>query len=431
LTRTRFHLALLVAGVVLGFLAGALVGPPMVHVSILGELFLLALRMVVVPLVAASLVTGVAALTSQHGFGRALRVALVYFFVTMAIAVAIGILLVTTLRPGEGFEGASQELSENVQTRGTKSLWENVQDLLRSFLAPNLFGALASDRGILAVILFAMAFGGILGTLGARGDPVRRFFEVVNDVLSTLISWVVLAAPVGVFALIAARIAEKGGGRAALDVLESLAWYATTVIAGLALHGFLVLPAALRFLGRRAVGPYAKGMLPALLTAFATSSSSATLPVTMRCVAANGVSDRAARFVIPVGTTVNMNGTALYEAVAAIFIAQAYGVALGPVEVVLVAVTAVLAAVGAAAIPEAGLVTMVMVLSAVGLPTEGIGLILSIDWFLDRCRTTVNVWDDAVGSAVVERLAGLSDGEPLTGEAAGPRPPEPPPHGPS
>jgi Na+/H+-dicarboxylate symporter len=429
---TTRRLAYLVAGVVLGFLTGALVGPPMAEVAIVGDLFLLALRMVVVPLVVASLVTGVAALADTHGFGRALRVSLVYYVATMAAAVTLGLVLVTAIQPGEGIAPPAAAVPAVVEERAARPLWENVQDLLRSFVSPNVFTSLSADPpGILAVIVFSVAFGALLGTLGPTGRPVRAFFEVVDQVLSRMVTWIVRAAPVGVFALVAARLGRAGGGAAAVAELRALGLYAATVLAGLALHGGVVLPAVLALLGRRRPARFAKGMAPALVTAFATASSSATLPLTLRCVTANGVSERAARFVAPVGATVNMNGTALYEAVAAVFIAQAYGVALSGADLVLVAVSAVLAAMGAAAIPEAGLVTMVMVLSAAGLPAEGIALLLPIDWFLDRCRTAVNVWDDGVGAAVVERLAHLdvpaadvppTDGPPGGGDA----PPSPP-----
>jgi Na+/H+-dicarboxylate symporter len=397
-----------VAGVVLGFLAGALVGEPMAEVAIVGDLFLLALRMLVVPLVVASLVTGVAALADQSDFGRALGVSLVYYAATMAAAVVLGLLLVTTIAPGEAMAVSDGEVPTVVAERATRSLWENVQDLLRSLLSPNVFTALSSDPpGMLALIVFSVAFGAVLGRLGPAGLPLRAVMEVADRVLSRMVAVVVLAAPVGVFALIAARIGRAGGGPAALADLRALGLYVATVLAGLAIHATVVLPGVLWFLGRRRPLPFAASMSPALLTAFATASSSATLPVTLRCAVAGGVGEKAVRFVAPVGATVNMNGTALYEAVAAVFIAQAYGVVLGTADLVLVAVSAVLAAMGAAAIPEAGLVTMVIVLSAAGLPVEGIALLLPVDWFLDRCRTAVNVWDDGVGAAVVERLARL------------------------
>jgi Na+/H+-dicarboxylate symporter len=213
-----------------------------------------------------------------------------------------------------------------------------------------------------------------------------------------------LTAPFGVFALVAAKV----GGTADLQgELTRLGGYIGVVVGGLAFHALVVLPVILFVFGRRNPLQYAKGMASALMTAFSTASSAAALPVTMEGVTEeNGVDKKTAEFVLPLGATVNMDGTALYEAVAVIFIAQSYGIELDLVSYAIICVTATLAAIGAAAIPEAGLTTMVMVLMAVGIPVDGIGLILAIDWFLDRCRTTVNVWGDAVGCAVVERVGG-------------------------
>jgi len=223
---------------------------------------------------------------------------------------------------------------------------------------------------------------------------------------------VIALAPVGIFALIAARMGASGGWAGFWPELVRLAWYASTVILGLIIHGLITLPLILLLFARRNVLRYVRNMLTALSTAFSTASSSATLPLTVECVEKkNGISNRVASFVLPLGATINMDGTALYEAVAAVFIAQVYGIALGPVEQVIVFLTATLASIGAAGIPEAGLVTMVMVLRAVDLPIEGISLLLVIDWFLDRCRTTVNVWGDAVGAAVVAQYEGEAEQE--------------------
>ncbi len=412
----RFVPWALVVGVVLGVVAGSFLPGPMREVAFIGDLFLLALRMIVVPLVLVSLISGAATLGALRGAGRAARVTVVYFLATMGLAVLVGLALVTWIQPGRdaGVPEVAAGIPASVLERTAAGPWEAVKDLLKSFLSSNVFGSMASDPpGMLAVIVFALAFGVVLGRLGERGRPVLDFFGVLDEVLSRLVRLVVAAAPVGVFALIGARLAHAGGGAAAWAQLQGLGLYVFTVIAGLAVHGLLILPLALRLLGGRRPGPFARGMAPALLTAFSTASSTATLPVTIDCVSRrNGVSLSAVQFVAPLGATLNMNGTALYEAVAAVFIAQAYGIELGPTQLALVAVTATLAAIGASAVPEAGLVTMVIVLQAVGLPIEGIGLLLAVDWFLDRCRTTVNVWDDGVGAAVVERLAKLGPAAP-------------------
>jgi len=253
------------------------------------------------------------------------------------------------------------------------------------------------------VIVFCIAFAAALTTLGERGRPVIAFFEGINEAMMTIVHWLMWFAPLGVFALIASRLGAAGGGAAFAAQLAGLGKYVLAVISGLILHG-AVLSLLLAVLARQSVTAYLRHIASALMTAFSTASSSATLPLTMDGVKAAGVGAEARRFVLPLGATVNMDGTALYEAVAALFIAQAFHVDLSFGQQLLVLVTATMAAIGAAGIPEAGLVTMVIVLHAVGLPLQGIGLLLAVDWFLDRCRTTINVFGDAVGAAVVGRF---------------------------
>jgi Na+/H+-dicarboxylate symporter len=254
------------------------------------------------------------------------------------------------------------------------------------------------------LIVFSLLFGAALSLLGAPGLSLTDALDGANRALFLLVRWIVWLAPVGIFGLVADRLGRAGGGVAAWDEVQRLGGYGATVCLGLLVHALVTLPLVLWLLGRRSPLSYVAGMAEALLTALGTASSAATMPVTLRCVVEkNRVSSRAADFVIPIGTTVNMDGTALYEAVAAVFIAQSLGIELSTMQLGLVAVTATLAAIGAAAIPEAGLVTMVLVLEAVHLPLEGIGLLLSIDWILDRFRTSVNVWGDAVGAAVIDR----------------------------
>jgi Na+/H+-dicarboxylate symporter len=277
-------------------------------------------------------------------------------------------------------------------------------DIVLSLVSPNIVKS-AAELEILPLIVFSLVFGGVLTTLGERGKPVLRFFDGVNEALMLMVRLVMILAPIGVFGLIAAKLGEAGGGDAVWAELLKIGKYFMTVLVGLAVHAVIVLPLLLLVLARRSPARYALGMAPAIGTAWSTASSSATLPVTLECTEErNHVGRRSALFVLPIGATVNMDGTALYEAVAAIFIAQASGIALGPGQQVVIFITATLAAIGAAGIPQAGLVTMVIVLNAVGLPLEGIGLILAIDWFLDRFRTAVNVWGDSVGAAVVDRF---------------------------
>jgi Na+/H+-dicarboxylate symporter len=397
-------LILLVAGALGGAALGYWGGKPASDaVGWMGDLFLDALRMVVIPLVMASLVCGVAAIGDVRGLGRAGFVAVTYFLVTMMGAVVLGLVLVTAFEPGAG--AGTGTLSAEAAAKFEAKAATGLPELAQSFVHPSLLDAMARSM-VLPCIVFSLAFGAALTTLGERGRRLLDQVSFANDALMTIVGWLLLLAPLGIFGLVAGRIGATGGGDAALAEFRKILAYVGVVILGLAIHGGIVLPMLLRFVGRRRPLPYARGMLPALVTAFGTASSSATLPVTMSCITGpNGVSARSAQFLAPLGATLNMNGTALYEAVAAVFIAQAHGIDLGIGELVVVSLTATLAAIGAAGIPEAGLVTMVLVLQAVGLPLEGMGLILAVDWFLDRCRTTVNVWDDGVGAAVLERLA--------------------------
>lgn len=389
-------LILIVVGVVAGAVSGWLWGEAMTEIAWLGQLFLDALKMLIIPLILAAVVSGVAALGDIRRLGRIGGLSVVYFLATTLIAVAIGLVLVNLIGPGEGLAFESPALAESIVAKEGIGF----ADILLSLVTPNLVAA-AAETQILPLILFAILFSAALTTLGRTGEAVIRFFNGVNEAMMKLVAWLMYFAPVGIFALVAARLGKAGGGAAFVQEIASVGLYVATVLGGLGLHALLLF-LLLVVLGRRGAD-YLVGMLRALFTAFGTASSSATLPLTMECARESGVDERAIRFVLPLGSTVNMNGTALYEAVAALFIAQAYGLELALPQQVIVLITATLAAIGAAGIPEAGLVTMVIVLKAVGLPLEGIGLLLAVDWFLDRFRTTVNVWGDAVGAAVVGR----------------------------
>jgi len=387
--------AMLIA-ILAGGLSAFIWGPAMQVVGWLGDLFLMALMMLIVPLVAASVITGVAGLGDVSKLGRLGGISVVYYAATTLIAVTIGLVMANLWQPGIGVPLGDLEAPE------LKSGDVGISDMILKLVHPNIIGA-AAEMKLLPIIVFCICFAAALSTLGERGRPVISFFDSLNEGMMKLVHWLMFFAPIGVFALIAARLGAAGGGEAFVAQLAGLAKYAMAVISGLITHA-VVLSVLLMILARRHVGEYLKHLAAALLTAFSTASSSATLPVTMEGVKLAGVSKTSRRFVLPLGATINMDGTALYEAVAVMFIAQAMGFDLTMGQQMVVLVTATMAAIGAAGIPEAGLVTMVIVLEAVGLPLEGIGLILAIDWFLDRCRTTVNVYGDAVGAAVVGRV---------------------------
>ncbi|PIE19378.1 MAG: sodium:dicarboxylate symporter [Proteobacteria bacterium] len=398
----------IVAGLALAFTAIVLFGGEMGSYKWLGTFFLHCLKMIIVPLIVFAMITGVAALGDVRKLGRLGGRTMLYYVVTTTVAVVIGALLVNIIQPGEG---VPLTLHEQTADKVAAASDAGVGAIILSFVSDNILASMA-ELQMLPIIVFSLLFGAVVTTLGEVGAPVIALCRGANEAMMKIVHLVMLIAPVGVFGLIAGDLGERlaeAGPDALLTQLESLASYAATVVGGLAIHALVVIPVLLWLTTGRSPLTYARGMAGALLTAFSTASSAATMPMTIEQVRdENGVDDRAAQFVIPLGATVNMDGTALYEAVAAIFIAQAYGIELGLGAQVLIIITATLAAVGAAGIPQAGLVTLVMVLQAVGLPTEGVGLILAVDWLLDRFRTTVNVWGDAVGAAVMERH-GLPD----------------------
>ena len=403
----NYLIVAILIGMILGVVTVALFGEAMLPVKFLGDIFLNALKMVVIPLLFCSMIVGITNLGDVRKLGRTGLKTLLYFIATSSIAVIIGLVLVNIFQPGAGFGTLGASLPEAIQNRESYSFFSWLSDQIPS----NLIGAAAETR-VLPIIVFALFFGGVLTTIGAKGKPVITFFEGLNEAIMKIVHIIMWFAPIGIFGLVAGQLAMQGGMSGFTSVLSALGKYSLVVILGLLLHGVIVLPLILKFVGGKNPIEYLVGMSQALMTAFATASSSATLPVTMDCVEEkNDIDKRASSFVLPLGATINMDGTALYEAVAAMFIAQAYGIDLSILSQVTIFATAVLASVGAAGIPQAGLVTMVLVLQAVGLPLEGIGLILAIDWFLDRCRTTINVWGDSIGAAVIATSAeiGLVD----------------------
>lgn len=477
----------IVLAIVLGALFGGQFPEQAGYVAFLGTLFMNALKMIVVPLVVASLIVGVTNLGDLNKLGGIGRRTIIYYMATTGLSVVVGLALVNIIQPGVGMttggethNNAQYQINGNQVTLSNTQLstttyddryqiilqdqeaagiidpskprtsnqvrvkhWENtttgaqtipqingkgividlaIADVVRGkdrsifevlvdvvvgMIPTNIFSAMVNTQ-ILPLIVFSLLFGGVLITLGEVGKPVLAVIHGINEAIMKIVHIVVSFTPIGVFGLIAGRMSIVGGWEGFLPELIKLGWYASTVIVGLLIHGLVILPLVLMFFAKKNVITYAGNMLSALSTAFSTSSSSATLPVTLEGVEKNGISERTGSFVLPLGATINMDGTALYEAVAAIFIAQVYGITMGPVEQIVIFLTATLAAIGAAGIPQAGLVTMVIVLKAVGLPIEGITLILVIDWFVDRCRTTINVWGDAVGAAVVERYENQS-----------------------
>lgn len=397
-------LVALVAAIALAFGSVLVFQGQMAGVYWVGEFFLKSLKMMIVPLVICSMISGITGLGDVRRLGRLGGRTLAYYGLTTLMAVILGTVLVSLIRPGEGVAATGLSMPERVASKTDLGL----SDIVLGFVSDNIVHAMANLE-MLPIIVFSLAFGAVLTTTGEKGRPVIALFEGANEAMMKLVHLVMWIAPVGVFGLVAGRFGKamaEGGAPAFYAQLSALGAYMATVLLGLALHAMVTLPLILYLTTRRSPLAYARALGSALLTAFSTASSAATLPLTIEGVERNaGVDPRAANFVLPLGATINMDGTALYEAVAVIFMAQALGVSLSPGQQILVVLTATLASIGAAGIPEAGLVTMVIVLRAVNLPLEGVGLILAVDWLLDRFRTAVNIWGDAVGAAVVERLA--------------------------
>ena len=406
----KSHLTFYILGAVVAAVVVALAFP---HVAMAfgigGQIFLRLLFMMVVPLVMASVMSGIIGLGDIRKLGRPGGTAILYYVTTTVLAVILGLVLVTLIRPGVGtvdqqtLDAITAEEGAVSAEQGAADLGTILRNLALMLFTDNLIRA-ASEATLLPLIVFSIIFAGLLTTMGERVKAITKLIVQVNEALLSFILLLMKVAPVGVFCLVAARFGEAQAEGEFFQVLAQTGWYFSTVLLGLAIHAFLTLPLILWVFTRKNPYRFMYQMSQALLTAFSTASSTATLPVTMECaVKKAGISKQSTDFVVPLGATINMDGTALYEATAAIFIGQALGFELGLLELLTVAVTATLAAIGAAGIPEAGLVTMVIVLNAVGLPVEYIGLILSVDWLLDRFRTAVNVLGDSIGAAVVEQ----------------------------
>jgi proton glutamate symport protein len=369
-------------------------------VGLVGDIFLRLLKMVIIPLIFTSLVCGVASLGDAKSVGRVGLRTVLYYTLTTTLAVMVGLTLVNIFTPGKYLDiGSTATLPE-----GLSSSSQSLSQFFLHLVPDNIINAMAKGD-VLPVIFFAILFGLFLVRLnGPNVDAVHRVMEGALEVIQALTLAVVKLAPIGIFALLAREVVRSGP-----ELIMKLLPYFATVGGGLLIHAFVTLPLLLVFLARRNPLEYFRAVLPAVATAFSTASSSATLPLSMECAEKEaGVPRGVASFVLPLGATVNMDGTALYEAVAALTIAQMYGVPLDFSQQALVLLTALLASVGAAGIPMAGLVMMIVVLEAVGLPIEGIATIIAVDRVLDMMRTSTNVWSDLVGTAVITRFEGKS-----------------------
>ena len=372
-----------------------------------GKLFLNALKMLIVPLIISSIVVGVAGVGGTHGLGRLGGKTIGYYAMTSLLAIMVGLLAVNLIQPGVvdgdpreifGFTGDTATLTEKI---GGKDSGDLVEIFLR--MIPTNVVAAAAEGQMLGLIFFSLLYGFFLARITEDyAEAQFNFFQGMFEIMMRITDLIMRFAPLGVFALVARTIIDTG-----LAAFAPLALFFFTVVLALGVHFLVVLPLLLYFLGGVNPWRHYQAMGAALLTAFSTASSSATLPVTMECVEKNaGVSNKVTSFVLPLGATVNMDGTALYECVAALFIAQAYGIELSMGTQFLVVLLALLTSIGVAGIPAASLVAIAIILGAVGLPLEGIGLILAVDRILDMLRTAVNVFSDSCGTVIIARSEG-------------------------
>lgn len=369
-----------------------------------GEILMNLLRLIVLPLIAGSMVAGVCSLReSTVGMGRVARVTVLYYVATTFTAVVLGILVVTIIKPGRGkpFSGAHRDNAPGKDAKD-KDILDAVFDILRSLFPSNVVKS-AADMNILGIITASIMFGLGLAAQGPEGNELVQLVHVFNKTIEQVVVWILYYAPFGIFSLIMHNIAVAED---LTTMVTSMGLFIVSVLLGLVLQAFVVIPVFYFLFTRKLPLKHYPGFAQALVTAFGTDSSSATLPVTMQCAEKLGAHEEVIGFVLPLGATVNMNGTALYEAVAVIFIAQGNGVTLSLADTIVVALVATLAAVGAAGIPEAGLVTMLMVLKAVNMEEYAfaIGMIFTIDWFLDRCRTVVNVLGDSMAVMAINEI---------------------------
>jgi len=383
------------------------------------------LKCIIVPLIIFSILTGVASLAGSSG--KLSLFAVIYYLTTTVIAIIIGIVASVAIKPGSGVDRG--EIQSGAAPEQRKAVVDGLLDIIRNCFPDNIVEATfdqastaridnngtisiavsyGGSQNVLGLIVFCSMFGYYLGKIASEGNKsaaaALELFNGLNDAIMAMVDLIMWYVPIGLIFLISNKIMGMGDDMG--STWAALGMFILTSIVALLVHGFIVLPLLYFLIVRKNPLRYISGVAQAMITAFANASSAATMPITMRNLELNNKIDiRVTRFMLPLGATINMDGTALYEAVAALFIAQLSGVNLGFGEIITVAVTSTAASIGAAAVPSAGLITLIIVLTAVGLPTDDIALILTVDWFLDRIRTAINVWGDSVGCGIVAHLA--------------------------
>ncbi|MGQ9424749.1 dicarboxylate/amino acid:cation symporter [Gilvimarinus sp. F26214L] len=417
MTRIPLHWQILIA-IVAAFVAGSLTTPDtsvlgipaLSAVDFIGTLFLNGLTMIIVPLVLSSIICGVSGMGSGEDIGRLGAKTLGFYLLSSLAAILIGLAVVNTIQPGYiNGESAGDRMNlvpaEQVAAEIQRAEGRDAGDIVEVFLRmvpPNIVAA-ASEGQMLGIIFFGLLFGYFMTRVaGAHKQTLLDFWQAVFDTMMGITMFIMKFAPIGVFGLVAETIANTG-----FEAIRIMGWFFVTVVIALGLHIFLTLPLVLRYVARVSPLRHYRAMAPAMLTAFSTASSSGTLPLTMECVEKNaGVSNRTSSFVLPLGATVNMDGTALYECVAVIFIAQAYGADLSFASQLTVVIIALLTSIGVAGIPAASLVAIMVIMTALDLPLELVGLLMVTDRLLDMMRTAVNVFSDSCAAVVIAKSEG-------------------------
>ena len=404
------------------------------YMGYIGEVYLRALKALIIPLIVSSIIAAIGSLDLSLSKKIGL-LAIAYYFITTILAIVLGIVLVLTIQPGNNSYNSNDDSTEAGSGKDVYTP-DLLMDLPRNLFPPNLIQAafqtyktiitppdmkqemngdlppkytwkISSEyvnaMNIMGLLVFSAALGVALSKLGEKGKPLVEIFSSLSDASMVITGWLIAISPVGIFFMVTSMVVEMDD---VTVIFGKVGMYVFTVVVGLLIHGLVVLPSIYTLMVRKLPFQFLGNMGQALITAFATATSSGTLPVTMNCLEKlNGIDSRVTRFVLPIGATINMDGTALYEAVAAIFIAQLRGLTLGLGQVIAISITSTMASMGAAGIPNAGLVTMVMVLDVVGLPAEDVTIIIAADWLIDRFRTAINVLGDSIGAGIVNALS--------------------------
>lgn len=413
MSKRNKSLLMILGAILFGAIIGGVLGTKstifgITYVSVfqlIGTLFLHALMLVVVPLVSSSIISGVAKMAQDHSFGRLGAKTFFFYILTTFLAVVIGVTFVNLLQPGQGVNVAGLDLSSHVDTaKKASSILEgdNIKNLILEIIPSNIIDALSKAQ-MLGIIFFSIIFGFCIPKIQSNeAEKLTSFIGGIFSVMIQVTHLVLKCLPIGVFCLVAETFASFG-----FESLKTLAWFFLTAILALTTFSAIVLSVLLKFVAKVSPFRHIKAMGPAIATAFSTSSSSATLPVTMDCVEKRAkVSNKVCSLVIPLGTSMNMSGSALYECVAALFVAQAFGVEISITTQIVVGFLALLTSLGVAGIPAGSLVCVIVILKTLGLPPEGIGLFLAVDRILDMCRTTVNVFSDSCCAVLVARSEG-------------------------